>query len=160
MLIMKMAGKNPRLITLTAKVPILLIAINLLAIPASASDDSRLAVEMPDMMKTHMLSNMRDHLLAINEIQAALAQGKFDLAADAAENRLGLSSLEAHEASHMASFMPKGMEETGNNMHRAASRFAIIAQETAVDRNLPRALDALSQITQQCVACHAGYRLK
>jgi hypothetical protein len=60
----------------------------------------------------------------------------------------------------MASFMPKGMEETGNNMHRAASRFAIIAQETAVDRNLPRALDALSQITQQCVACHAGYRLK
>jgi hypothetical protein len=138
----------------------LLLAISLFALPARSVDDTRITVEMPEMMKTHMLANMRDHLLSIHEIQNALAQGKFDSAADTAENRLGLSSLEAHEASHMASFMPKGMEEIGNNMHKAASRFAVIAQETAVDRNLPRAVDALSQITQQCVACHAGYRLK
>ena len=60
----------------------------------------------------------------------------------------------------VAGFMPKGMQDTGTAMHQAASRFAVIAQEAAVTRDLTRALGALSQVTQQCVACHAGYRLK
>jgi cytochrome c556 len=59
-----------------------------------------------------------------------------------------------------AGFMPQGMQDTGTTMHQAASRFAVAAQEAAVTRDLPRALGALSQVTQQCVACHAGYRLK
>jgi cytochrome c556 len=36
----------------------------------------------------------------------------------------------------------------------------VVAQEAGVTRDLPRALGALSQVTMQCVACHAGYRLK
>jgi hypothetical protein len=136
------------------------IACFALIMPVRAAEDSRVAVEMPDMMKSHMLANMRDHLLTLGNIQSALATGKYDTAADLAEKRLGMTSLESHGASHMAGFMPKGMQETGNNMHRAASRFAVVAQETAVDRNLSRALGALSEVTKQCVACHAAYRLK
>jgi cytochrome c556 len=45
-------------------------------------------------------------------------------------------------------------------MHKAASRFAVTAQEAGVTRDLPRALGALSEVTTQCVACHAAYRLK
>ena len=59
-----------------------------------------------------MRANMRDHLRAINEIQSLLAAGKYDAAADIAEKRIGMSSLETHGASHMAGFMPKGMQET------------------------------------------------
>jgi len=33
-----------------------------------ASNDTRILVELPEMMQQHMLSNMRDHLAAINEI--------------------------------------------------------------------------------------------
>lgn len=69
----------------------------------------RVAVDMPAMMRTHMLANMRNHLLAIQEIQSSLASGEYDAAADIAGKRPGMSSLEAHGASHMASFMPKGM---------------------------------------------------
>jgi cytochrome c556 len=126
-----------------------------------ASDvDSRVAVDMPAMMRTHMLMNMRDHLLSIQEIQQALAAGRYDAAADIAEKRIGMSSLQLHGASHMAGFMPQGMQATGTAMHQAASRFAVIAQEAAVTRDLPRALGALSEITASCVACHASYRLK
>ena len=107
-----------------------------------------------------MLANMRDHLLTLSEIQSALAKGEYDVAADLAEKRLGMTSLESHGAAHMARFMPKGMQEIGNNMHRAASRFAVQAQEAQVTRDLPRALGALSEVSQQCIACHAGYRLK
>jgi cytochrome c556 len=134
----------------------------LLALPFSlaAESDSRVAVEMPAMMRTHMLANMRDHLQTVQEIQSALATGAYDAAADLAEKRLGMTSLETHGASHMAGFMPQGMQESGTAMHHAASRFAVIAQETAVTRDLPRALGALSEVTAQCVACHASYRLK
>ncbi|MGA7180702.1 MAG: hypothetical protein WBX11_14105 [Thiobacillaceae bacterium] len=126
----------------------------------AAEDDRRVPVNMPDMMKTHMRANMRDHLLAMREIQNALADGKYDVAAEIAEQRLGMSTLESHEARHMAACMPKGMQDTGTAMHRAASRFAMTAQDATVTRDLPRALGALSGVTAQCVACHAGYRLQ
>jgi hypothetical protein len=139
-----------------------LVFAGLLAVPLAlaAEGDSRVAVDMPAMMQTHMRANMRDHLLSIQEIQSLLANGEYDAAAEIAEKRLGMSSLDTHGASHMAGFMPKGMQETGTAMHQAASRFAVAAQETAVTRDLPRALGALSRVTAQCVACHAAYRLK
>jgi hypothetical protein len=139
-----------------------LVFTGLLAFPLAlaAEEDTRVAIDMPEMMRTHMLANMRDHLTAIQEIQNHLAAGEFDAAAEVAEKRLGMSSLETHGASHMAGFMPKGMQETGTAMHQAASRFAVMSQEAAVTRDLPRALGALSRVTAQCVACHAAYRLK
>ena len=121
----------------------------------AADQDTSTKVDMPDMMKTHMLGDMRDHLQALNEIQAALAKGKFDKAADIAEARIGMSSLIAHDASHMAPFMPKGMQDIGTEMHHAASRFAM----TAMEGDLSRSLDALSKVTEQCVACHMSYRV-
>jgi hypothetical protein len=125
------------------------------AAQSGAAEDTRTKVDLPDMMKSHMLGDMRDHLQAINEIQAALAKGEFDKAADIAEARIGMSSLIAHDASHMAPFMPKGMQDIGTEMHHAASRFAM----TVMEGDLPRSLDALSKVTAQCVACHMSYRV-
>lgn len=126
---------------------------------ALAADDERQLVNLPEHMREHMLSSMRDHLATINEIQAELAKGEYDKAAETAETRLGMTSLTAHNASHMAPFMPKGMQDTGTEMHHAASRFARAAQEAAVEGKLSTALDSLAQVTTQCVACHAAYRV-
>ena len=122
--------------------------------------DARRSIEMPAPMREHMLANMRDHLTALGEIQAELAKGKYNQAADIAEQRIGMSSLQNHGASHMAPYMPKTMQDIGTNMHRAASRFARTAQEAAVGNDLPRALGALCELTRQCVACHASFKLK
>ncbi|GAB4508575.1 MAG: hypothetical protein Tsb0026_07420 [Sulfuricaulis sp.] len=73
---------------------------------------------------------------------------------------LGMSSLETHGAEHMAPYMPKPMQDIGTAIHRTASRFARVAEEAAIRRDLRPARQALSDVTQQCVACHAGYRLK
>jgi cytochrome c556 len=136
------------------------LTLSLVALlPAGHAADARQRIEMPAPMQAHMLANMRDHLAAMSEIQAALAAGKFDAAADIAENRIGMSSLQSHGASHMAPYMPKGMQDIGTNMHRAASRFARNAQEAQVKGGMPLALNALAELTQQCVACHASYRL-
>jgi hypothetical protein len=125
---------------------------------AAADDGTRQLVTLPEPMRQHMLANMRDHLAAVNEIQQLLGSGAFQRAADVAEKRLGLSSLERHGASHMAPFMPKAMQEIGTQMHKAASQFALVAQETGADGNAQRAIGSLASVTAQCVACHAAYR--
>ncbi len=133
--------------------PILLIFASNITI---ADEDSRQLVELPEMMQQHMMSNMRDHLVAINEILINMANGQLDQAAEVAESRLGMSSLESHGANHMAKFMPEGMRQAGTSMHRAASRFALKAQEGEA---LP-AYYALSEVTSACVVCHSGYRIR
>ena len=95
-------------------------------------------------------------MAAINEILVHLGKGELDKAAETAEYRLGMSSLESHGASHMARFLPEGMRRAGTAMHKAASRFALKAQEGDV---IP-AYQALSDITASCVLCHSGYRIK
>ena len=140
------------------KFEILVLAAAMCGPPVLADDDVRQMVKMPAPMIQHMLANMRDHLLAVNEIQRALGAGQYQQAAEIAEQRIGVSSLDTHGASHMAPYMPKPMQDIGTRMHKAASQFALIAQETGADGNVARAVDALAKITEQCVACHAAYR--
>lgn len=130
-----------------------------LSLPLNAADDLRQLVELPPMMQQHMLANMRDHLQALTEIQRALAQGRFEQAADLAETRLGMTSLQSHGAQHMGQFMPEGMRTIGTAMHRAASRFAIKVEEAGAGGELPPVLDAMADIMAQCAACHNGYRV-
>jgi hypothetical protein len=122
--------------------------------------DTRVLVDMPVNMTVHMLANMRDHLLAVQEIQDALSKGDNGRAAEIAEKRLGMTSLKLHGAHEVAKHMPQGMQDVGSGMHRAASRFAIAAQNADVTGDLKPALAALSAVTVQCVGCHAGYRVK
>jgi hypothetical protein len=126
--------------------------------PASQGDPRQL-VTFPEPMRVHTIGNMRDHLLALQEIDVALSRNDFDQAAKVAEGRLGMSSLELHGAAHIAPYMPKGMQDIGTQMHRAASRFAVEAQTASVSNDVRPALAALGEVKQQCVACHAAYRL-
>ena len=152
--------------------PLLLLAVTLAAagcnsMPAgdhalhqAAPADGRQAVEFPEPLRAHTLANMRDHLLALQEIQQALADGAHDKAAGISETRLGMTSLKAHGAHDVAKFMPEGMQSIGTEMHRSASRFAVEAANAGATGNVRPALAALARVTQQCVACHAAYRMK
>ena len=125
--------------------------------PAS---DPRMAVQFPPELKDHTLANMRDHLLALQQIQDALSRSDYDVAAKISEDRLGMSSLTAHGAHEVAKYMPQGMQDAGTSMHRGASRFAVSLQEAAITGDLRKPLGELANVTASCVACHAGYRLQ
>jgi cytochrome c556 len=128
----------------------------IVAAGADAEQDTRQLVALPPPMQAHMLGNMRDHIATLNEIHTALAARDFDRVAQAAEQRLGVSSLAAHGAEHMAPYMPKAMQTMGTEMHRAATRLALAAQE----RDLDKSLTELAAVTRQCVACHSAYRIR
>lgn len=127
---------------------------------AAPSPDSRQFVQFPAAMVAHTLANMRDHLAALQEIQDHLGMGHTDVAARIAEERLGMSSLGSHGAHDVAKFMPQGMQDAGTGMHRAASRFAIVARDAGVTGDMKPVFSALAAVTGQCVGCHAGYRIK
>lgn len=135
---------------------LLCVVLSLSSSVVWATDDVRQMVKMPEMMQAHMLASMRGHLETINLILLQLSKGELDKAADTAEQRLGMSSLETHDAKHLAQFMPDGMQAAGTQMHHAASRFALRAQEGDV---LP-AYAALQEVTAACTTCHAGYRIR
>lgn len=143
-------------------IPAILGAILSVITPARA-DDARELVTLPPMMQDHMLANMRDHLAVLHEILTDIATEKFTDAGKVAEARLGMSSLALHGASHMAPHMPKGMQNAGSEMHHAASRFALMAQEADIDRSydaMKKLMGAMGDVTAACAACHAGYRIR
>jgi len=125
-----------------------------------APADTRPLVQLPEPMRLHMLANMRDHLLALQQIQDALANERFDEAAQIAEERLGMTSLELHGAHDVAPYMPKQMRTIGSGMHRAASQFAVTSGDAAATGDVKPALAALANVTAQCVACHEGFRVQ
>ena len=115
---------------LVATTAVLLAA---LATSPTYGQDARQLVKLPEPMQEHMLSNMRDHLVSLNEIIGDVSDGKFDEAAKIAEQRLGMSSLPAHDAAHMAPFFPKAMQDINRARH---------------------------EITSACISCHAAYRIR
>lgn len=140
---------------LNKKLIISLTALILVTLSLNTSaEEKRQLVKMPEMMRTHQLENMRDHLKAIDEILMHMGTDELDKAAEIAEQRLGMSSLSTHGASHMAKVIPKEMGAIGTSMHKAASRFALKAQEG----DAPEAYKVLQEVTSACVACHAAYR--
>jgi len=84
----------------------------------AVDQDARIKVDLPDMMKEHMLGSMRDHLLAVHEIQAALAKGHFgSFGHRRSPNR--------HELSGIPSCSPHGTihaQGDAGNRHCNASR--------------------------------------
>jgi hypothetical protein len=128
--------------------------------PSAMPADTRQVVHFPKELREHTLANMRDHLLSLQQIEAALSTEDYDKAADIAERRLGMSSLGLHGAHEVSKYMPKGMQDIGMAMHHSASQFARAAEEASATGDIKPALAALSRITANCVACHGGYRVQ
>jgi hypothetical protein len=126
----------------------------------AAAPDLREQVAFPPDLKEATLANMREHLQTIQAITSYLADRQFDAAADLAETRLGMTSLQRHDAHTVAQYMPEDMRQIGHGMHQAASRFAIIAKDAGVSGDTGAALRALADVQSSCLACHAGYRLR
>lgn len=122
--------------------------------------DTRMLVAFPPPLVERTLANMRDHMAALQEINAAIARGDYGAAAKISETRLGMTALERFDSHNTAQFMPPGMQAAGEALHRSASRFAIAIQDADVTGDLKPALGELANTMQACVTCHAGFRLR
>ena len=147
---------------------VLLIAFHSAHSEAAASDaqgaekspgsDLRQLVSMPDEARQLMRKDMLDHLSALNEIIAYLAENNLDAAADVAETRMGKGSMGKHRGTGMGPgrFMPLEMRKLGWSMHESATEFSLVAKKG----DLKSAYSALQKLTSSCVACHYSYRTR
>jgi len=122
--------------------------------------DARIEVAFPPLLKRQTLATMRMHLQGLSEVQQALADKKFEKAAEIATMTLGMSSMHGNQMPEESKYMPQGMRKLGALMHQRAAKFAISAQNAAATGDVRLPLRALSRVTQTCVACHSVYRLK
>lgn len=135
---------------------LIIVAVLCTATSVRGESDTRIQLNLPIQMQEHLLGNMRQHLVVINQLLGMLGREEFSKAAELAEAELGMSSLDKHGASHIARFYPKQAAQFGTNMHKAASRFARISEEG----DALVAYQALGEITHNCVGCHATAKIR
>jgi len=114
--------------------------------------DKRRPVPLLPMMADHQKQNMRDHLLAVQEIVAALAGDDF-AAVEKAATRIGSSEQMARMCTHMGAGAP-GFTDQALAFHRTADQVAAAARE----RDRTRVLNALGATLQTCTSCHATWK--
>jgi len=117
-------------------------------------------VDLPEFAAKHLNATMRDHLEALERVTRLLSERKYGKAADIAEERLGMSSVEIHYEKHVGKYMPREMRLLGTRMHEAATSFAESARraEEATGAADERVLAALADVIEGCTSCHEHYR--
>lgn len=114
--------------------------------------DRRKPVPLTPMMASHQLENMRDHLLATQEIVAASARDDFS-GVERAAQRIAYSEHMGRMCEHMGAGAP-GFTELALEFHRAADGIV----EAARRKDRAGVLSALGATLAVCTSCHGAYR--
>ena len=124
------------------------------------AEDNRMLAPLPAPAQETLRQEMRDNLIALNEIINLLATDKLSEAARVAEEGLGQSAMGKNARlpfdARPGPQMPREMHALGMAGHQAASAFA----KSAASGDKPAAMQHLSELTGTCVACHASYRIR
>ena len=114
--------------------------------------DTRIAVPLLPMMANHQKQNMRDHLLAVQEI--ILAAGRDDFrGVEKAAGRVGYSPQMAQMCTHMGAGA-KGFTEQSLSFHHTADSIGAAARQ----HDRAAVMAALGNTLQSCTGCHETYR--
>lgn len=116
--------------------------------------DARTPVPLLPMMAEHQKRNMRDHLVAVQDVTGALAIGDFPAVQRAAQ-RLGSSQQMTRTCEHMGAHAP-GFTEVALSFHQTADRIARAAERQDRDG----VLSALNRTLAACTSCHSTYKQK
>ncbi|MEZ4230196.1 MAG: hypothetical protein R3B89_13545 [Polyangiaceae bacterium] len=114
--------------------------------------DSRKAVPLLPMMAHHQKQQMRDHLVAVQDIVTALAGDDY-AGVEKAAGRIGYSDSEAQMCQHMGAAAP-GFTEQALGFHKAADGISAAAKE----KDRAKVLSALSSTLKTCTSCHATWK--
>jgi len=116
------------------------------------SIDTRVPVPLLPMMANHQKENMREHLLAVQEIVGGVGAKDFDAIARAAA-KLGYSEPMGQMCNHMGAGAP-GFTEQALRFHHTADTISAAAR----GRDLPGVLTALNNTLAACTGCHSVFK--
>ena len=114
--------------------------------------DTRVAVPLLPMMANHQKQNMRDHLVAVQEIAAAAGTNDFT-AIEKAASRIGYSEQMGQMCSHMGAGAP-GFTEKALEFHHSADKIGDAARK----KDMAAVWKALGDTLTTCTGCHAAFK--
>lgn len=114
--------------------------------------DARVAVPLLPMMANHQKQNMRDHLVAVQEIAAAAGANDF-AAIEKAAGRIGYSEQMGQMCSHMGAGAP-GFTDKALEFHRSADKIGAAARE----KDMGAVWKRLGETLATCTGCHATFK--
>lgn len=114
--------------------------------------DARTPVPLLPMMADHQKRNMRDHLLAVQEIATAAARDDFD-GVERAARRIGFSEQMGAMCEHMGAGAP-GFTALALEFHHTADGIV----EAARQKDATRVLKALGDTLAVCTHCHRTFK--
>ena len=114
--------------------------------------DPRAPVPLLPMMANHQKQNMREHLVAVQDVVLAMATGDYE-GVERAAQRIGYSEQMGRMCTHMGAGAP-GFAEQSLRFHHAADRIG----EAARRRNGAQVLHELGATLQVCTGCHAIWK--
>lgn len=117
-----------------------------------SSNDTRTPIPMTAQMSQHQLSNMRDHLEAIQEAVSAMATKNFDQMKKASK-KLASSPEMTQMCEHMGKGTP-GYTEMGLALHKSGDELVHAAEK----KNYDLFVKKLGATLQTCTACHAAFK--
>lgn len=119
------------------------------------SSDNRIAIQLTVTEKNLVLAEMRAFLESAQQITHGLSSGDMALVA-ANARRVGLAAQQGVPGSLMGK-LPLAFKQLGRDTHE---KFDLLALDAEQLEDANHTLSQLGTLMQNCVACHAGYRLE
>lgn len=116
-----------------------------------STEDTRISLNLPPMMKQHQLANMRNHLDAVSRIVAAIGEDDFDGASKIASGELGMTEKMKKMCNR---FDNEAFKTMGLAFHASGDELA----KTLKTGDVKASLSALNKTMNYCVSCHATFR--
>jgi hypothetical protein len=117
--------------------------------------DGRAALQLNGAERDLVLSEMRAFLVSVQQITKGIAENDMELVAEYA-SRVGRAAQQDVPMSLMGK-LPIGFKKLGLSTHAAFDQLALDAREFG---GRDQTLAALHELMNNCVACHAAYRIE
>ncbi|MCK5725957.1 MAG: hypothetical protein KAH22_03905 [Thiotrichaceae bacterium] len=119
----------------------------------SASDDGRTNVILTKDERNLILQEMRDFLISVQAVSQAITENDMDKVADLA-HKAGMAA-EADTPGSLLQKIPLSMKTLGFGTRKKFDEISV----TAKTKDAKLARQQLDTLMQNCIACHAMYRL-
>ena len=119
------------------------------------STDNRLAIQLTAGEKDLVLAEMRAFLASVQQITHGVSNKDMKLIATSART-VGLAAQQGVPGSLMGK-LPLEFKQLGRNTHE---QFDLLALDAEQLEDAEHSLSQLGALMQNCVACHAAYRLE
>lgn len=117
--------------------------------------DGRLAIQLDDHERQLVLSEMRAFLQSVQQIMHGISGNDMKLVETSASS-VGLASQQAVPGSLIGK-LPLSFKKLGRDTH---AKFDELALDAGQFGDSGHSLSQLSNLMQNCVACHAAYRFE